>query len=136
MIERLTAAVEAKGADIAPSYGEWLRLAFAIDTEMGENGKEYFRRLSALHVPSNAEDKVEKMWSSAHKNNKRKCSLGTFFFLAEKYGALCASEADEWRREVVETDDAERDEEGEGAMPSPVSPPTIQIVYTQGIRMA
>lgn len=132
MIERLTAAVEAKGVDIAPSYGEWLRLAFAIDTEMGENGKEYFRRLSALHVPSNAEDKIEKMWSSAHKNNKRKCSLGTLFFLAEKHGVLCASEADEWRREVVETDDAERDEEGEGAMPSPVSPPTIQKYIPRG----
>lgn len=131
-IERLTAAVEAKGVDIAPSYAEWLRLAFAIDTEMGENGKKYFRRLSALHVPSNTEDKIEKMWSSAHKNNKRKCSLGTFFFLAKKYGVLCASEADEWRREVVETVDAERDEEGEGAMPSTVSPPTIQQYIPKG----
>lgn len=135
MIERLTAAVEAKGVDIAPSYGEWLRLAFAIDTEMGDSGKDYFRRLSALRVPSTAEDKIEKMWSGAHKDNKRKCSLGTMLYLAKKHGLDCARESEEWRSgrasfapaEVCETDD-----KGGGAMPSLVPPPTIQQYIPQG----
>lgn len=135
IIERLTAKVEAQGVDIAPSYGEWLRLAFAIDTEMGDSGKDYFRRLSAFHVPPATEDKIEKMWSGAHKDNKRQCSLGTVFHLMEGHGIDCAAERDEWRRERasrIPAEVVERDNEVEGAMPPTVSPPTIQQYIPKG----
>lgn len=135
IIEKMTGMAEAKGVDIAPSYDEWLRLAFAIDTEMGDSGKEYFRRLSALHVPSASGDKMESMWSSAHKNNKLQCTLGTMFYLAKKYGLDCAAEAEEWRQErasCIPAEVVERDNEVGGAMPSTVSPPTIQQYIPQG----
>ena len=41
----LTEAVETAGADIAPTYAEYVQLAFAIATDCGEAGREFFHRL-------------------------------------------------------------------------------------------
>lgn len=38
----LTEAVETAGADIAPTYAEYVQLAFAIATDCGEAGREFF----------------------------------------------------------------------------------------------
>ena len=40
---RLCEAVETAGADIAPTYAEYVQLAFAIATDCGEAGREFFR---------------------------------------------------------------------------------------------
>ena len=37
---RLCEAVETAGADIAPTYAEYVQLAFAIATDCGEAGRE------------------------------------------------------------------------------------------------
>ena len=42
---RLCEAVETAGADIAPTYAEYVQLAFAIATDCGEAGREFFHRL-------------------------------------------------------------------------------------------
>ena len=39
-LRRLTEAVETAGADIAPTYAEYVQLAFAIATDCGEAGRE------------------------------------------------------------------------------------------------
>ena len=39
---RLTEAVEAAGADIAPTYLEYVQLSFAIATDCGEAGRDFF----------------------------------------------------------------------------------------------
>ena len=38
---RLTEAVEAAGADIAPTYLEYVQLSFAIATDCGEIGRAH-----------------------------------------------------------------------------------------------
>lgn len=38
----ITEAVETAGTDIAPSYAEYVQLAFAIATDCGEAGREFF----------------------------------------------------------------------------------------------
>lgn len=38
---RLCEAVETAGADIAPTYAEYVQLAFAIATDCGEAGREF-----------------------------------------------------------------------------------------------
>lgn len=40
-LRRLTEAVETAGADIAPTYAEYVQLAFAIATDCGEAGREF-----------------------------------------------------------------------------------------------
>ena len=47
----ITEAVETAGADIAPSYAEYVQLAFAIATDCGEAGREFFHRpVSYTHL--------------------------------------------------------------------------------------
>lgn len=45
----LTEAVRNAGADIAPSYQEYIQLAFAIATDCGEAGRQDFLALCAFH---------------------------------------------------------------------------------------
>ena len=47
-LRRLTETVETAGADIAPTYIEYVQLAFAIATDCGEAGRDYFHRLCRL----------------------------------------------------------------------------------------
>ena len=44
-LRRLTETVETAGADIAPTYIEYIQLAFAIATYCGEAGRNYFNLL-------------------------------------------------------------------------------------------
>ena len=44
-LRRLTEAVETAGADIAPTYLEYVQLSFAIATDCGEAGRDFFHRL-------------------------------------------------------------------------------------------
>ena len=45
---RLTEVVETAGTDIAPTYAEYVQLAFAIATDCGEAGRNFFHRLCRL----------------------------------------------------------------------------------------
>lgn len=47
-LRRLTEAVHAAGADIAPTYREYVQLAFAIATDCGEAGRSDFLMLCSL----------------------------------------------------------------------------------------
>ena len=47
-LHRLVEAVETAGADIAPTYIEYVQLAFAIATDCGEAGRDYFHRICRL----------------------------------------------------------------------------------------
>lgn len=52
-LRRLTEAVETAGADIAPTYAEYVQLAFAIATDCGEAGREFFHRLCRTSPSTN-----------------------------------------------------------------------------------
>ena len=60
----LTEAVETAGADIAPSYAEYVQLAFAIATDCGEAGREFFHRLCRISAKYQREH-AERMFSNA-----------------------------------------------------------------------
>ena len=46
----LVDAVEASGIDITPTYSAWLAIGFALVSELGEEGRQLFHRLTALDV--------------------------------------------------------------------------------------
>ena len=60
----ITEAVETAGADIAPSYAEYVQLAFAIATDCGEAGREFFHRLCRISAKYQREH-AERMFSNA-----------------------------------------------------------------------
>lgn len=81
-LRRLTEAVHAAGADIAPTYREYVQLAFAIATDCGEAGRSDFLMLCSLSAKYDAHA-ANKLFSNALKTNNNSVHIGTAFHLAE-----------------------------------------------------
>src|SRR5574344_2890062 len=48
-VEVLTQRVETRGLDITGDYHRWLNIGFALVEGLGENGRDYFHRLSRFY---------------------------------------------------------------------------------------
>ena len=81
-LHRLTKAVRAAGVDIAPTYSEYIQLAFAIATDCGEAGRSDFHALCSLSGKYDARA-ADHVYNSALKSSKNSVHLGTAFHLAE-----------------------------------------------------
>lgn len=84
-LEQLVDAIEHTGADIAPSYQEYMPLAFAIANDCGEAGRPLFHRICRLSGKYRHDD-AEKMYTNAIRNGHGKSTLGTVWHLAEMAG--------------------------------------------------
>ena len=84
-LRNLTDAVEKAGVDIAPTYSEYVRLALAIATDLGEAGREYFIRLCSLSSKFQMQQ-AQRQYSNALICHKGDIHLGTVFHLAELAG--------------------------------------------------
>ena len=87
----LTEAVETAGADIAPTYAEYVQLAFAIATDCGEAGREFFHRLCRISAKYQSAH-AERMFSNALTKQQGAIHLGTAFHLAESTGVKICRE--------------------------------------------
>ena len=84
-LHRLTETVETAGADIAPTYIEYVQLAFAIATDCGEAGRDYFHRLCRMSAKYQREQ-ADRVFSNALTTKHGDIHLGTVFHLAETAG--------------------------------------------------
>ena len=113
----ITEAVETAGADIAPSYTEYVQLAFAIATDCGEAGREFFHRLCRISAKYQRED-AERMFSNALMKQHGEIHLGTAFHLAESTGVkICREEVMNSRKNA------------ENALNAPYNFPTHRRAY-------
>lgn len=90
-LRRLTEAVEAVGADIAPTYLEYVQLSFAIATDCGEAGRDFFHRLCRIS-PKYQREHAERVFSNALTAQRGEVHLGTVFHLAEARGVTVSKE--------------------------------------------
>lgn len=84
-LERLVAAIERQGTNIAPSYQEYMPIAFAIANDCGEAGRSSFHRicrLSERYVSAEA----DKLYDHALKGGNGRNGLGSVFHLADLAG--------------------------------------------------
>ena len=103
-LRRLTEAVETAGADIAPTYAEYVQLAFAIATDCGEAGREFFHRLCRMSAKYQREH-AERIFSNALTTRHGEVHLGTAFHLAEMANVkLCNTEVMNNRRNTENTE--------------------------------
>lgn len=103
-LRRLTEAVETAGADIAPTYAEYVQLAFAIATDCGEAGRESFHRLCRMSAKYQREH-AERIFSNALTTRHGEVHLGTAFHLAEMANVkLCNTEVMNNRRNTENTE--------------------------------
>ena len=84
-LRRLTEAVRAAGADIAPTYREYVQLAFAIATDCGEAGRTDFHALCSISSKYDAQN-ADRLFDDALRTHKGDVHLGTAFHLAQDCG--------------------------------------------------
>ena len=115
----ITEAVETAGTDIAPSYAEYVQLAFAIATDCGEAGREFFHRLCRISAKYQREH-AERMFSNALIKQHGEIHLGTAFHLAESTGVkICREEVMNSRKNA------------ENALNAPYNFPTHRRAYNK-----
>lgn len=85
IIEQLTIAVEQAGANLAPTYQEYMPLAFAVSNSCGEAGRSFFHRLCRLSDKYRHEE-ADKLYEHALQHGRGGNSLGTVYHLAQQAG--------------------------------------------------
>ena len=85
LLQRLVDAVEKSGANVAPTYQEYMPLAFAIANSCGEEGRSSFHRLCRISEKYRPEE-ADKLYDHALRQGTGGNSLGTVFHLAERAG--------------------------------------------------
>lgn len=84
-IDKVVQEIEANGIDIAPDYGMWVNVGFALADGLGENGREVFHRISRLHpdyTPANA----DKQFTNCLNGRGSGVTIASFFHYAAQAG--------------------------------------------------
>ena len=76
-IEKCVRTIEASRLDMTGDYETWLKLGFALASELGQNGEDFFQRISQFHSKYD-QDKCSKKYSECVKSGRR-VGIGTFF---------------------------------------------------------
>lgn len=84
-LERLVAAIEHQGANIAPTYQEYMPIAFATANDCGEAGRTFFHRICRLSEKYVYEE-ADKLYDHALKAGNGHNGLGSVFHWAEIAG--------------------------------------------------
>ncbi|MDR2823618.1 MAG: PriCT-2 domain-containing protein [Prevotellaceae bacterium] len=82
--EKVLQTIEHRALDIAPTYELWRNLGFAIASEYGERGREYFHRASRYYYKYNASE-TDKQYTRCLRGRDG-ITISTFFFLAKNAG--------------------------------------------------
>ena len=81
----LVDAVEASGIDITPTYSEWLAIGFALVSELGEEGRQLFHRLSQFN-PDYDYKEADRQYNRCLKDGSREITIATLFHIAKSHG--------------------------------------------------
>ena len=81
----LVKAVEVSGIDITASYSDWLAIAFALVSELGEDGRELFHRLSRFY-PGYDPAEADRQYSACLRDGSREISIASLFSIAKAHG--------------------------------------------------
>lgn len=89
-IQRVVEVIEQSRLDITSDYQSWLNIGFALADALGENGRNYYHRVSKFnedYKPELCNDQYSKCLKSAGTG----ISIRTFFFMAKSNGVDLSS---------------------------------------------
>lgn len=87
-------AIVNSGRCITDDYNDWVRLGFALQSELGEAGREPFRRLSAMSAKYPGDEECNKKYDSFMRSSRMGVTIATFFHMAkEMAGISCDASA-------------------------------------------
>ena len=84
-IDVITQRIETASIDIAPSYADWRDLGFALADALGENGRNYYQRLSRFY-PSYSQNETDKQYSAGLASHGHGVTIKTLYHLAKSAG--------------------------------------------------
>ena len=84
-VEQCIMEIKAKCIDITDAYSKWLEVGFALATEFGEAGRQYFHQVSQYHCGYKS-DEADTKYTDLLKTNKAKFNIGTFFHQCTAHG--------------------------------------------------
>uniref|UniRef100_UPI00404791B4 DUF3987 domain-containing protein n=1 Tax=Algoriphagus sp. TaxID=1872435 RepID=UPI00404791B4 len=96
-VEELIQQIKARGIDLTTTYSDWIKIGFAFSDQFGEQGREYFHRVSQMHSNYSREE-CDRQYSNCLKSNGSGVGIGTFFQMCKAEGITYAI-----KREVKET---------------------------------
>jgi hypothetical protein len=90
-VEEIISRIEAKSIDIATAYSDWRDIGFAFASEFGEQGRDYFHRISRFY-PDYSASECDKQYDKCLKANGSGVTLKTFFHKAKSAGISIATQ--------------------------------------------
>ena len=108
-VEALVSAVEASGIDITAAYSDWLAIGFALVSELGEEGRSLFHRLSRFY-PGYDMAEADRQYTVCLRDGSREISIATLFHIAKTHGIVIPVSSRNRCEEVEE--DEENEEAG------------------------
>lgn len=90
-IEKLIEKIKEKQADITSNYEDWVKIGFAIESEFGESGRNYFHEISRFNPEYNFE-MCNEQYSKCLKNNNTGITIKTLFHFAKLQGIKISPE--------------------------------------------
>ena len=84
-VEEIISRIEANSIDIATAYSDWRDIGFAFASEFGEQGRDYFHRISRYYSDYSTNE-CDKQFDKCLKANGSGVTLKTFFHKAKSAG--------------------------------------------------
>jgi hypothetical protein len=95
-VEELIQQIESRRIDLTTTYSDWIKIGFALADQFGEQGREYFHRISQMHSNYSREE-CDRQYTNCLKSNGSGVGIGTFFQMCKNEGITYAI-----KREVKE----------------------------------
>lgn len=84
-VESVVREIEQRSIDIAPNYKDWVELGFALVDGLGENGREYYHRISRFY-PIYQREETDQQYTHCLHSKGQGITIRSFFHLANQAG--------------------------------------------------
>ena len=78
-------AVEASGIDITSTYSDWMAIAFALVSVLGEDGRELYHRLSRFYSNYDPAE-TDRQYTACLRDGSREITIASLFHIAHVHG--------------------------------------------------
>jgi hypothetical protein len=93
--DAMIAAMDRKGLNLCEDYSDWIQIAYALVSEFGESGRDYFHTLSSHSSKYNSDD-CNSQYTACLKNHSeskgKRSTIATLYYHAKKNGIETYSE--------------------------------------------
>lgn len=132
--EELVQQIVSGGIDIAPTYEDYLRLGFALSSEFGEAGREYFHALCCISSKYDSHH-ANKQYDYCLKSRGTGVGIGTFYHMAKQAGCQLPKQTKRFVDAGFDIEKAEQLAEFESEIEQVKSPQEVLTVIGKYIKI-